>query len=143
MSQRFTRDHWLVYTVGIALLVLAVGFTCAWFYMQYKDRLSKEVSFLTLPPVAISHDGHSMSATVAVKTSAADAAWAAENKKVLEQIVQRVLMEVDPQKVAGATAPASLQALQHTLREASNVELQSTRVQEMLLTDFLRSEGDL
>jgi len=143
MSTRNARDRWPVYTVSIALIVLMVGFALAWFYLQYRDRMSREVSFLVLPPVAISHNGHSMSATVAVKTSAADAAWAAENKRALEHVIKRVLMEADPAKVAGVpTAPAGLEALQHTLREASNVELQTTRVQDMLLMDFLLSEGD-
>jgi len=144
MSTRNARDRWSVYTVGIALVVLAVGFALAWFYMQYRERLSREVSFLMLPPIAISHSGHSMSATIAVQTSAADAGWAAENKRALEQVVKRVLMEADPKKVAGVpAAPAGMDALQHTLREASNVELQTTRVQGMLLTEFLVSEGDL
>jgi hypothetical protein len=143
MSTRNTRDRWSAYTVSIALVTLAAGFALAWFYMQYRERLSQEVSFMMLPPVAISHNGHSMSATVAVKTSAADAAWVTENKRALEQVVKRVLMEADPAKVAGVpTAPDGLQALQHSLREASNVALQTTRVQDMLLTDFLLSEGD-
>lgn len=144
MSTRTARDRWSVYTVGTALVILAVGFAMAWFYMQYREKLSREVSFLMLPPIAISHSGHSMSATVAVQTSAADAGWAAENKRALEQVVKRVLMEADPKKVSGVpNAPAGLEALQHTLREASNVELQTTRVHEMLLTEFLVSEGDL
>ncbi|GAB3542784.1 hypothetical protein GCM10027343_15300 [Noviherbaspirillum agri] len=143
MSTRNSRDRWSAFTVGAALVILAVGFALAWFYMQYRERLSAEVSFLMLPPIAISHSGHSMSATVAVQTSAADAGWAADNKRVLEQVVKRVLMDADPQKVAGApTAPAGLDALQKTLRDASNAELQTTRVQDMLLTEFLVSEGD-
>jgi hypothetical protein len=144
MSTPNARDPWSVYTVGTALVILAVGFTLAWFYMQYREKLSSEVNFLMLPPIAISHSGHSMSATIAVQTSAADAGWASENKRALEQVVKRVLMEADPRKVSGVpTAPAGLEALQHTLREACNVELRTTRVQDMLLTEFLVSEGDL
>lgn len=143
MSTRPARDRWLFYTVGVALVTLLVGFALAWFYTQYTERLSREVSFLVLPPIAISHSGHSMSATVAVQTSAADAGWVKERKRALEEVVRRVLMEADPRKVAGSPgAPAGLEALQHTLREASNVELKDARVQDMLLTEFLVSEGD-
>ncbi len=142
MSQGSPRKYWLVYTVGIVLLVLAVAFVLTWRYLQHRERLAIETRYLTLPPVAISRDGHSMSATVAIRTSAADAEWAASNKQALEQVTQRVLMELDPQRVSGAHVRNGLQALQVTLRDAGNAALQTTRVQEMLLTDFLVSEGD-
>lgn len=142
MSQGSPRKYWLVYTVGIVLLVLAVAFVLTWRYLQHRERLAVETRYLTLPPVAISRDGHSMSATVAIRTSAADAEWAASNKQALEQVTQRVLMEFDPQRVSGAHVRNGLQALQVTLRDAGNAALQTTRVQEMLLTDFLVSEGD-
>lgn len=142
MSQGSPRKYWLVYTVGIVLLVLAVAFVLTWRYLQHRERLAVETRYLTLPPVAISRDGHSMSATVAIRTSAADAEWAASNKQALEQVTQRVLMELDPQRVSGAHVRNGLQALQVTLRDAGNAALQTTRVQEMLLTDFLVSEGD-
>ena len=142
MSQGSPRKYWLVYTVGIVLLVLAVAFVLTWRYLQHRERLAIETRYLMLPPVAISRDGHSMSATVAIRTSAADAEWAASNKQALEQVTQRVLMELDPQRVSGAHVRNGLQALQVTLRDAGNAALQTTRVQEMLLTDFLVSEGD-
>lgn len=142
MSQGSSRKYWLVYTVGIVLLVLAVGFALSWRYLQQRERLAVETSYLTLPPVAISRDGHSMSATVAIRTSAADAEWVAANRPALEQVTQRVLMELDPQQVLGEQARKGLQTLQVSLREAGNAALQTTRLQEMLLTDFLVSEGD-
>lgn len=142
MPTSFRHHHWLVRTVGIVVVVLAIGFVLAWFYMQHRAQLAKNIHYVSLPQVAISRDGHSMSATFVVKTSAADADWAAANKQALQQVAHRILMELDPQQVLGAHARNGLQTLQNTLRAAGNETLQTTRVQEMLLTDFLVSEGD-
>lgn len=143
MSQSSARDYGLAYTVVAALVLLAASFALVWAYLHHKDRLQREIRYLTLPPVAISRDGHSMTATIAVRTSAADADWAARNKAALQQAAQRVLMEFDPQQVRGAQVAQGLQTLQNTLRDAGNRVLQTTSVQEVLLTDFLLSEGDL
>jgi flagellar basal body-associated protein FliL len=58
----------------------------------------------------------------------------------LETVMKRGLMAVDPQRVR---APNGIRLLQDTLREASNAELHTDKVQEVLITDFLVSEGDL
>ena len=140
MTKRPARDRVLLYAIGATLVVLAVGFALAWLYMQHADRQSREINFLQLPSIAISRDGHSIAATVAFRTSAADASWAGKNQAALEQIVKRGLMAADPVQVR---SPNGLKNLQDTLREASNATLQTTRVQEVLVTDFLVSEGDL
>lgn len=143
MSNSSARDYGLAYTVLAALVLLAASFALVWFYLHHKDRLQRETRYLTLPPVAISRDGHSMSAIIAIKTSAADADWAARNKAALQNAAQRVLMEFDPKQVQGAQVAQGLQTLQNKLREAGNAALQSPGLQEVLLTDFLLSEGDL
>lgn len=139
-QQAPVRDFSLPYVIAGTLLLLAAGFALAWFYLQHRAQLQWETRYLTLPPVAISRDGHSMAATIAVRTSAADAGWIADNKRMLQQIAHRVLMDADPQRMQ---APDGLRALQASLREATNAALQTNGVQEMLLTDFLLSEGDL
>ena len=138
MPKRPAHDN-LLYVIGIVTVVLAVGFTLAWFYLQYADRQSREINYMKLPDVAISRDGHSISASFAVRTSAADAQWASQNKLALEQVMKQALLAVDPLRVR---APNGLQALQNTVRDASNLTLHTDKVQEVLVTDFLVSEGD-
>lgn len=140
MSKQSARDKPLTSTVAIALAVLAVSFAAVWLYLQYTQKRNAEIRYLALPSVAISRDGHSISASFGVRTSGADADWAAKNKNALEQVMKRALMEVDPQRVR---TPTGIQLLQNTLREASNAELRTDKVQEVLITDFLVSEGDL
>lgn len=140
MPKRPARDNLLVKAVAVVLVVLAAGFVLTWIYLQYADKQSREINYLRFPSVAISRDGHSISASFAVRTSAADAKWASRNKLALEQIMKQTLLAVDPVRVR---APNGLQALQETVRAASNVTLQTDKVQEVLVTDFLVSEGDL
>lgn len=139
MSKQSARDIRLRYVIGIAAIVLAIGFSLAWLYTQQAEKKSREIVFLTVP-VAISRDGHSISASFAIRTSAADADWVAQNKAELELVMKRSLMAVDPVRVR---QPGGLPLLQDTVREASNAALQTSRVQEVLVTDFLVSEGDL
>lgn len=140
MPKRSTRDNLLTYTVAITLAVLATGFAVTWLYLQRAEKLRTEVRYLTLPSVSISRDGHSIAATVAIRTSGADARQVADHQHALEQLAKRALMAVDPVRVR---APGGLQNLQQTLRESANTVLQAGSVQEVLITDFLVSEGDL
>jgi hypothetical protein len=140
MAKRPARDKPLIYTVAIALAVIAAGFAIVWLYLQYLQKKNAEIRYLALPSIAISRDGHSISASFGIRTSGADVDWAAKNKMALETVMKRGLMAVDPQRVR---APNGIRLLQDTLREASNAELHTDKVQEVLITDFLVSEGDL
>jgi flagellar basal body-associated protein FliL len=138
-APRATSDHKLASIIGVVVAVLAAGFAAGWLYMQHKERQSREITYLKLPSVAISRDGHSMSATFAVRTSRTDADWASKNKDVLEQVMKRALLEADP---VAARQPGGLQKMQEQVRGIANSTLQSERIQEVLVTDFLVSEGD-
>ncbi|HYD60342.1 MAG TPA: flagellar basal body-associated FliL family protein [Noviherbaspirillum sp.] len=139
MAKKAAREKNLKSVIAIVVAVLAVGFTAAWLYLQYREKQDREIAYLPVPTVAISRDGHSIRASFAIRTSAADAAWAAKNKAALEQVMSHALLEVDP---VAARAPGGLQALQDKVRETSNALFQSERIQEVLVTDFLVSEGD-
>lgn len=140
MTKRPARDRLLLYVIGATLVTLAVGFGLAWLYNQHAERQSREVAFLHLKSIAISRDGHSISASFGIRTSAADADWAEMNKAALEQTMKRMLVAIDPVQVR---APNGLKTFQDALRDASNTALHTSKVQEVLITDFLVSEGDV
>jgi flagellar basal body-associated protein FliL len=138
--KRPTHEHRVLYVVVTLLVVLALGFCGTWLYLQHARQLDREVSYFRLPSLAVSRNGHSMSATFAVKTNGNDANWGGQNKRALEQVMTKVLMDADPQRVH---APGGLQKLQETLKTSINDALHTDKVQEVLITDFLVSEGDL
>lgn len=140
MPKQAPRDKPILTIVAIVFGVLALGFAGAWLYLRHVEKLEAEVRYLRLPSVAISRDGHSMSATVAIRTNGAEADWIAKRKPTLELVVKQALMTADPVR---SRAPGGLQALQEALKVSSNAALQTDSVQEVLVTDFLVSEGDL
>lgn len=138
MPKPTQSDRVLLIAVTVSLLAVAVGFAAAWFFMQHKTRMDAEVRFLTLERVAISRDGHSMAATVAIRTSGSDAGWAEKQQGALQEVVKVALMEADPVQALG---PDGLPALQEKIRSASNRMLKTGKIKEVLVTDFLVSEG--
>lgn len=139
MAKKAAHDKHLLPLVAIVVAILTVGFGGAWYIIQNKEKQNREIAYLNMPSVAISRDGHSIRATFAVRTSEADADWASKNKVALEHVMKQALLDVDP---VAARAPGGLHALQEKVREAGNTILQSHRIQEVLITDFLVSEGD-
>lgn len=133
-------DRLLPLSIAAVVVTLVVGFTAVWFYWQYAQKRSAETRYLTLPAIAISRDGHSIRAGLAVRTTGNDADWAAGNKRALEQIMARTLMEADPVRVRSADGIAELQ---HAFRQAGNAALHTDKLREVLITDLLVSEGDL
>ena len=140
MAKNSAHEKNLRNLIVAVVAVLAVGFGGAWLYMQQKEKQTSAITYLKLPSVAISRDGYSMRATFAVRTSAADAEWASRNRLSLAQVMQKALQEADPM---ATRSPGGLKALQERVREVTNTTLQSQRIQEVLVTDFLVSEGDL
>lgn len=134
------RDRLLPVAIATVVATLAVGFAAVWFYWQYTQKRSAETRYLTLPSIAISRDGHSIRAGLAVRTTGTDADWAAGNKRALEQIMARTLMEADPVRVR---TPDGIAELQQAFRQAGNASLHTDKLREVLVTDLLVSEGDL
>lgn len=134
------RDRLLPVTIAATFIVLAAGFAAVWFYWQYAQKRNAETRYLTLPSVAISRDGHSIRAGLALRTTGNDADWAAGNQRALEQIMASTLMQADPVRVR---TPAGIAELQQAFREAGNASLRTDKLREVLVTDLLVSEGDL
>ncbi|MFC7515482.1 flagellar basal body-associated protein FliL [Herbaspirillum sp. GCM10030257] len=134
------KDRQLVLIIGIALLVLLLSFGGVWLYLQYAKKLRTQTNYLSLPSIAISRDGHSIRAGIAIRTSGEDAGWASKNQQAFEQVMKRALMAADPEKLR---SEAGILAMQESLRDAGNDAIGHGKVREVLLTDLLISEGDL
>jgi flagellar basal body-associated protein FliL len=133
------RERSIVRILLTACTLVAAGFAGAWLYLQYAEQQHLNNTYTPLKRVAISRAGHSIAAGFAVKTSDADARWALQNRDALEAALQQSLLRVDPQQVL---APNGLKALQQRLPQEINTALATSKVREILITDFLVSEGD-
>ena len=116
---------------------MAAGFAIAWFFQQHRDQaaLAELQNAYTPPvPVIMQTGKHSVAAKLVIGTTQADIDWAQKNRKALEQVFRATLAESDMKHVL---APGGLLGLQDRLREAGNAALQTDKLREVLLTDFL------
>lgn len=133
------RERSVLKTLLIAFALLAIGFSATWAYQKYAERQRLSSSYTSIKPVAISRSGYSIAATFVVKTSNADARWAMQNRSGIEAALHQALLGIDP---ARALAPGGLRELQQDMQARLNRMLGTNKVQEVVITDFLVSEGD-
>ena len=134
MSKTTTRDRSTTYTVALALILLIAGFAVAWFYQARETRLHNQTVYSKPTRVVAGSRDYSVAVSFAIQVTGADVEWAAANRRALEQVAQRVLVERDMRQ---ALAPRGMQALQAALRDACNAALHTNKVQQVLVTDFL------
>lgn len=119
--------------------MLLAGFVISWLYLQHARQQQTSSSFTTLQRVAVGRDGYSVAAAIAVQTRDADLRWAGRNRTNLETEFQRALYELDPDQVR---EPGGLLAFQQGLAAELNQALQTDKIQQVVLVDFLVSKGD-
>lgn len=138
MPKASTRDRSTVYTVAIALVVLFAGFAFAWFYKTRDTQLHNQTVYSKPTRVVAGSSNYSVAVSFAIRTSGADTSLIADNRRVLEQVAQQVLVARDMRQ---ARTPEGMQALQEALRGAFNAALHTDKVQQVLITDFLLSSS--
>jgi len=138
MAKASTRDRSTVYTVAIALVILLAGFAFAWFYKARDTQLHNQTVYSKPTRVVAGSSNYSVAVSFAIRTSGADTRLITDNRRVLEQIAQQVLVARDMRQ---ARTPQGMQALQEALRGAFNAALHTDKVQQVLITDFLLSSS--
>lgn len=128
------KERSIVVTASLVVAALVVAFAMTWIYLQYASKVRADVAYAPFKPVVVRAQDYSIAASFVLQTSTADAAWVAKNQKQLEAVLQEALNEADAN---GIRAPNGLQALQVSLRNISNEALQTTKIQQVLLTDFI------
>jgi flagellar basal body-associated protein FliL len=127
-------DHFILYTVGGALVFVLIGFLVAWFYFKQSAHLQPRVAYVTFGPMVVRSTDYSIRTSLAVQTASEQEAWVEDNKQRLEYVLQSALSHVDEQRVR---QPDGIAYLQNTLRNEVNRNLNTGNVQEVLLTDFI------
>lgn len=127
-------DYTVTYIVVALLLILAAGLVLTWLYLKRPAAPSLEVAYAGFGPLVIRGKEYAIVANLSVSTSVTDAGWAAQNKPKLDVILQEALAGADLQHLR---APDGLRRLQGALKDASNAALNTTKVREVLLTDFV------
>lgn len=134
MPSAVARDNTVSYFAGIAMILVCVGLAFAWFLQSRADRSRPDVSYANVGPLVLSYQGYSFSTKLAIQTGTGDAGWATQNKQALEVVLQNTLAQTDPKQVLASNGIGPLQNL---LKDEINKAFQSSKVREVLLTDFV------
>jgi len=132
-------DHFMAYTVGLALTIVLIGFVAAWFYFRHGSVSESPVAYATIGPLVIQSPQYSIRATVAVQAAQGQAAWLENNKQSLQFALQAALADVNQQRVR---QPDGLAYLSKTLKQRVDDALHTDKVQDILLTDFIIQSND-
>lgn len=138
-SKSAANDNTIAYAIGTTLFCLVLGFVLFLPRLNASHKIAPTVAYASFGPMVIHVSGYAFSATMAVQTGAADAKWAAQNKKALGQILQATLTKADPRNLRGRNG---LLSLQDELTVAANAAFNTEKVQSVLFTDFLLETDD-
>jgi flagellar basal body-associated protein FliL len=141
-SSQDLREFGSAYAAGSVLAILLVCFFLAWIYFSSRHhplKDEKEIAYARFGPMAVTSQSYSVRASFALQTSADDAGWAEKHRKELSLALEQVLSNQNPQHVL---AQNGLQSLQLSLAATVNKALNTSKLQEILLTDFVLVRND-
>jgi len=92
------------------------------------------LSYVALPQMIVNVDGHVARLQVSVQIDMADANWLKENKKEITAIFEIAVARMSPQELR---KPEGFTSLQLALKEQLNQNMQTEKVQAVLLTELL------
>lgn len=130
------QDRFAVYAAGIVLLgLIAISFSI--YEFKFANRNSAGLSYIELGQNVINVDGlvARMQATIQVDTG--DAGWLQENKTQLDGSFKKAAVTLDLEALRN---PENIPDAQLELQKRINHELNTDKVQAVLLTEFLIQE---
>lgn len=133
------KEHFTGYLAIVAMLSLVASLAAAWFYLQSQPRIEPRAAFVDTGPMVVSIDGYNIATRMAVQTSKADGDWANSNRSALIQVLNHALATSNPKTLL---TPQGLQNLQTVLADAGNAAMQTAKIQNVLLTEFLIQVAD-
>ena len=134
-----SEDSLVAYIAAIVILTLAIAVGIGWYYFQSSERIKTDVAYTKFGPVRVQAQGSSFRASIAVQTRTGASNWTQEEKKILDNVFQKVLSQTDPKNVL---TPSGMEPLQNALRDAGNAALNTTVLQAVFVTDFLVVAND-
>ncbi len=123
-----------VIIIGGALAIVLIGMLSIWLYFSYISRPVSPSTYASFGPVVVRSSEFAIKATIAVQTRKEDAKWLASRKKELDFALQAALANVDLKRLR---EPEGITYVQTILLDAGNAALNTRKIEEVLLTDFI------
>lgn len=137
MAKTGSQDNFVAYVAAAIVIGLVSIFVLSWNYLKTSGKVVPEIAYAKFGPYRIETQAFSLTATIAVQTSAADTDWANRHREAINVVIKKVLADSDPNTIKAANR---LEILQDALAKACNGALNTKAVQAVLLTDFTFEE---
>lgn len=130
------KDRFALYAAGIVLLAL-IGISFGIYEFKFANRNSAGLSYIELGQNVIDVDGLVARMQATIQVDADDAGWLQENKTQLNGSFKKVAATLDLEAMRN---PENIPAAQLELQRRINFELNTDKVQAVLLTELLIQE---
>lgn len=130
----------MAHAVGIALLCLVVISVLTW---QYRDvfhgKARPEIAYVNFGPLVVQAHGYAYRTSISIQSDRDDARWITRNTDRVGNLMHKTLANMDP---ALMRSPKGLASVQVLLKNNINATLDTARVQNVWITDFIWESDD-
>lgn len=138
MEKATDKEYFVAFTVLTVLALLAVGFYFTYVSLN-PSRNKIPVAYTKVGPFVVSNQTYSIQTSLSIQTDGEDAKWINAHKTSLESVLKNTISTADPKLVM---SPNGLQAIQDSMKDASNKEFKTKAIQSVLFTDFVLVKND-
>lgn len=130
------QDRFTLYAVAVVIVAL-FGISSAIYFSQLSDRNSAGLSYIVLPQNIVNIDGLVARVQATIQVDDADRDWLQANKKALGDSFARKFATLNLENLRSAQGIAKTQM---ELKESLNSDLNTDKVEAVLLTDLVIQE---
>lgn len=134
MAKKAERDQLTTYVALIASVGLAAIGCGIWFYKAGQPVAPPQPSYLQLSLPTVHIQGYGVRADISIKADGEDDEWLKQNRETLDSLLQKTLVNADPDTIRTAEG---LQKLQTHMAKVANTSLRSDKVRGVYLTNLL------
>lgn len=134
MTQINKRDRFVTIAIGVIVTVLVCALGAGWVWWRQANPSIAAPAFTVIGPIVSSTEKYSVSARIALQTGGDNAEWVKKNNTVLRGILEAALQSLEPRQVH---ATDGLLAVQTQLLSAIEQQLNTDKIEQLLLTDFI------
>ena len=132
------QDRFTLYAVTLVIIAL-IGISSAIYFTGLSERNSAGLSYIVLPQNIVNIDGLVARVQATIQVDDADKNWLQANKKTLSDSFAK---EFSTLNLDNLRSPEGISDTQIELKKLLNVDLNTDKVEAVLLTDLLIQEQD-
>ncbi|GGC94719.1 flagellar basal body-associated FliL family protein [Undibacterium terreum] len=134
MAKKAESDNLTMYAAIMASIGVAGIFAGIWFFNAKKSEAPPQPSYLVLNLPTVHIEGYGVRAEISIKADGEDEEWLKQNRETLDSLLQKTLINTDPEAIRTTEGLKNLQA---NMTKVANTSLRSDKVRGVYLTNLL------